>query len=122
MPHILVVDDEELLRACLRRLLERAGYAVSTASSADEALAVLTHTPVQMVISDLKMPGRSGLELMSQIQLRWPPIRRVVLTGAPDDGLLIAVESKTVQLYLTKPWDGHQLLASVAGLFAQPPG
>lgn len=117
-PRILVVDDEPMLRASLRRLLERAGYQVTTAGSGAEALAALAQAPVEMVISDLNMPGQSGLELLAEVKRRWPDTLRLVLTAAVDPALMQAIGNCDVHRCICKPWDNEDLTKLLAQLFA----
>lgn len=81
-PRILVVDDEEELREILAETLEDFGYAVLTAASGEEALPLLVRDRgVAMVITDVRMPGMSGLELAAQIRRRWPKVKVVLISG-----------------------------------------
>jgi DNA-binding NtrC family response regulator len=80
-PHVLVVDDHELYRKAVERILVRAGYQVSTARDASEAMQLVTHEPVDLVLCDVKMPGISGLELVRQIHEVHPDLPCIVITG-----------------------------------------
>ena len=112
---ILVVDDEVMLGAALRRLLQRAGYEVTTVRSAEEAIAWLESEPVSLVISDMLMPGLSGLELLTLVRKRWPQTLRLLVSGH-----YIEAEKPTAQpvfhAWLPKPWDNQDLLKLLAGL------
>lgn len=79
---ILVVDDEQEVREILAETLEDFGYAVLTAASGEEALPVLVRDRrVAMVITDVRMPGMSGLELADEIRRRWPAVKVVLISG-----------------------------------------
>ncbi|MDA8431644.1 MAG: response regulator, partial [Nitrospiraceae bacterium] len=65
---ILIIDDEEIIRDSCRRVLEPEGYAVRTAGSGGEGLAVLAGVSVDLVLTDLKMPGMSGIEVLVSIR------------------------------------------------------
>jgi DNA-binding NtrC family response regulator len=80
-PHVLVVDDHELYRKAVERILVRAGHQVSTARDAGEAMQLVTHEPVDLVLCDVKMPGISGLELVRQIHEVHPDLPCIVITG-----------------------------------------
>ena len=67
-PNILVVEDEELMRSILRQLLEEEGYHVFTANSAETALEIFPTIEVDVTLTDIKMSGMDGLELLSQIR------------------------------------------------------
>ena len=69
-PLILVVEDEELLRLVIRKLLEESGYQVATANSAENALEIFTTEDVAVTLTDIKMSGMDGLQLLDQIN-RW---------------------------------------------------
>ena len=78
---ILVADDDALFRAALRRYLETDGYDVCDVASADDALAALARRPYDVVLTDLKMPGRSGIDLIRAIRKAEPEAICIVLTG-----------------------------------------
>ncbi len=82
-PHrILVVDDEEEVREILAETLEEFGYAVLTAASGEEALPVLARDGgVALVITDVRMPGMSGLDLAAEVRQRWPAVKVVLISG-----------------------------------------
>jgi len=78
---VLIVDDDDTYRTALARAFERRGFAVSAASSASEALALIEREPPDYASIDLRMPGGSGLALVRQLELRYPGAVVVVLTG-----------------------------------------
>ena len=80
-PHVLVVDDHELYRKAVERILVRAGHQVSTARDASEAMQLVTQGPIDLVLCDVKMPGISGLELVRQIREIHPDLPCIVITG-----------------------------------------
>src|SRR5438105_15966678 len=83
----LVVDDEPRLRRVLVRLLEGEGFICSEAGSGTEALEMLQHDPVPLVISDLRMPQMDGATLLREIIARWPTAAVIVVTaGAEEEG------------------------------------
>ncbi|HET9064334.1 MAG TPA: response regulator [Gemmatimonadales bacterium] len=87
MPEILLVDDDPDLRGALRRLLERSGMRVVEADSAEAAIANLVTSHPDVVVSDVMMPGRSGLELYRTLVEHSPRLegRVIFLTGAADE-------------------------------------
>lgn len=110
---ILCVDDEPNIVAALKRLFRGSGYHVATATSGLEAIAHLEREPVDLVFSDMRMPGMDGTELLAQIRARWPSTARVLLTGYADIGSTIAaINSGEVYRYITKPWDDGEVLAT----------
>ena len=115
---ILCVDDEPNIVAALKRLFRGSGYQVATATSGLEAIAYLERDPVDLVFSDMRMPGMDGTELLAQIRARWPSTARVLLTGYADIGSTIAaINSGEVYRYITKPWDDGEVLATAHQVF-----
>ncbi len=109
---VLVVDDDEHVRRALRRVLKRSGCLLHEAADGDGALAVLSREPVHVVVSDYRMPGMNGVELLRQVKERWPRVQRVLLTGQADTSAIEeAVNSSEIFRFIWKPWDdGHLLL------------
>lgn len=118
---ILVIDDEAYARQLVRALLERAGYEVSTASSADEGLQTMRATRPDMVTVDLMMPGRSGLDLLAE-KLSDPMIQPIPSLVVSAVGLNADLE-KALALgaagALSKPFSQHQLLEAVRELMGE---
>ncbi len=113
---ILIVDDEVLLAASLRRVLQRAGYEVSTVRSGEDALALLEVEAVSLVISDMLMPGMSGLELLAAIRDRWPQTTRLLFSGNFVEGEA-TINQPVFHAWLPKPWDNAQLVALISRFF-----
>ena len=80
-PHVLVVDDNEFYRSAVERMLSRAGYAVTGARDGSEAMAIVAAQPLDLVLSDVKMPGISGHELVRQVHDVNPDLPCIVITG-----------------------------------------
>lgn len=110
---LLVVDDEPGVLGAIQRLLHDEPYEVLTASGGQSALELLQETgPVQLVISDYRMPGMTGVELLQQVMLRWPDTRRIILSAFPDtDVLLSALNEGRVHRFLVKPWNNDAIKA-----------
>lgn len=106
---ILVVDDDESLRRVTQVQLEQEGYVVSTAPNGKEALALLEKSPQDLVISDLKMPGMSGLDLLRRIRTDYPEI--IVLMMTAYGSVETAVEAMKLGAYdyITKPVNADAL-------------
>lgn len=100
---ILVVDDDESLRRVTQVQLEDEGYAVTTACDAEEALRVLSSKPQELVVTDLSMPGRSGLDLLREIRASHPETTVILMTAFGT--VQSAVEAMRVGAYdyITKP-------------------
>ena len=78
---ILIIDDDEQIRAFLRRVLEAAGYMVTEAPNGQEGLRQFRQTPTALVITDLLMPDRDGLEVTMALHRESPTVKIIVLTG-----------------------------------------
>jgi two-component system response regulator RegA len=111
---ILLVDDEETFRKRLAQAFKRRGFTVHEAADFDSAVAVLRDTDPEMALIDLRMPGRSGLELVAEAKRMRPEISIVVLTGYGS----IATASQAIKLgalnYLPKPADVDEILRAFA--------
>jgi YesN/AraC family two-component response regulator len=111
---IMIVDDEPANLRTLERLF-RTDYQVVTAASGAEALALLAQHDVALMISDQRMPGMTGIELMVKTVTIRPQMVKILLTGYTDVGALIeALNSGLVYRYLTKPWNNSDLRSTVS--------
>jgi DNA-binding NtrC family response regulator len=106
--HVLVVDDEELYRRSLQRILKRVGHAVTTARDSTEALAIVSEQPLDLVLADIQMPGINGLELVRQIHEIAPDLPCIVITGYGTPQNSVDALRAGAFWYLEKPFDqGH---------------
>src|SRR5208282_3727700 len=107
---VLVVDDEKIILKSCERILTPEGYEVNTASSADEAISLLAQNTYDLIITDLKLPGMSGLEFMKHVRAKDPHINIVVITGYPSqDSLKESLDLRIID-YLPKPFSPTLLL------------
>jgi len=105
---VLVVDDEELYRRALERILKRVGYEVVTARDASEAMGVVSSQPIELVLSDVKMPGINGLELVRQVHDFDPDLPCIVITGYGSPESSVDALRAGAFWYLEKPFEqGH---------------
>ena len=81
MARILVVDDEEDIRLLLREVLEDAGYEVVEAGNGDEALRRYWATPTDLVITDIVLPGKGGMEIIRELRRQTPEVPIIVMSG-----------------------------------------
>jgi putative two-component system response regulator len=111
---ILVVDDEEQGRSILRRMLERQGHVPHLAANAAEARAALSSRRFDLVLSDVRMPGESGIELLDHMRTEFPFLPVVMISGIGE----IDVATNALRLgaygWVTKPFDANQILIAVA--------
>jgi len=110
---ILAVDDAPTTLEVLERNLTTQGYRVFTAQSVPEAITLLKTTPVDLVITDLKMPGVSGLDLIRHVRENFKETEVIMITGYPTvEGAVKAVKTGAEE-YLTKPFTDEELLSAV---------
>ncbi|WP_343586375.1 response regulator [Herbaspirillum sp.] len=115
---LLLVDDEANILSALRRLLRQDRYEIVTANSGDEALEVLKGSPVDVIITDQRMPGMTGVEFLRLAKDTYPDTVRIVLSGYTElQSVTDAVNEGAVYKFLTKPWDDEQLREHVAEAF-----
>ncbi len=114
MSRVLFVDDSEDVLAGLRNRLrgQRGRWDMVFVQSGDEALAELARAPFDVVVSDMRMPGMDGAELLSAVELRHPDIARIVLSGDADRDAVARV-LPVVHQFLEKPCDGNVLKAAI---------
>ena len=110
---ILVVDDDPSLRRVLQVQLEQEGYEVATAASAQQTLSVLQLRPFDLVITDLKMPGMSGLELLKHTRLQYPQTIIMMLTAFGTVETAVEAMKAGAYDYLTKPVHADEMLLVV---------
>jgi signal transduction histidine kinase len=108
-PTLLIVDDEPDVLDSLQHLFHRK-YQILRASNARDALEILEHHTVQVILCDQRMPGTTGDELLSQVRARWPDTMRLLFTGYADiQAVTRAVNHGGIFRYILKPWDPSEL-------------
>ena len=113
----LIVDDERDILDAVERLF-RKDYTVYTAESPEEALEMLPTLDVQVVLSDQRMPTRSGVEFLGELRQKYPRVVRVLLTGYSNiDHVVGAINEGHVYRYVSKPWDPSELKVVVRQCF-----
>ena len=110
---VLIVEDEELMRAILRRLLEDAGYTVFTADSAEAGLEILPQNDISVTITDIKMGGMDGLRLLDQIKAIDEEALVVIMTAYSSVDTAVAALRKGAYDYVTKPFVNEDLLQTI---------
>ncbi|WP_077037607.1 EAL domain-containing protein [Pelomonas sp. KK5] len=115
---LLLVDDEENIVAALKRLLRRDGYRIITASSGAQGLQKLVEQPVDVIVSDQRMPGMTGVEFLRRAKELYPQTVRIVLSGYTElQSITDAVNEGAIYKFLTKPWDDERLRGHIAEAF-----
>ena len=106
---LLLVDDESRILSSLRRALRREGYRILVASTPAEALRLLDAEPIDAILSDHKMPGMSGLDLLEAAARRRPAAARLLITGWPDAIPEERLAALGIRALIPKPWDDAEL-------------
>jgi CheY-like chemotaxis protein len=110
---VLVVDDEPVVRDAARLVLEQEGLRVAIAADGDEALAHDALAQCRLVLCDMMMPGRDGLEVVAQIRARRPEVPIVLITGYATEANAERAMEAGATAFLAKPFDEEELLDQV---------
>jgi DNA-binding response OmpR family regulator len=111
---VLVVDDEGAIRYSVSKTLQRVGYQVSEASSGEEALDMMKAQPYDVVLTDIKMPGLTGVELLRQIKETAPDSIVILMTGYASLGTAVEALRLGAHDYLIKPSSSQDIKTSVS--------
>jgi putative nucleotidyltransferase with HDIG domain len=111
--HLLVVDDDPNVRELLTTKLTHLGYRCRTADGADRALAVMEREPIHLILSDIMMPGLSGIDLLKRVVQAYPETAVVMLTAAADTQLAVQAMKVGAYDYITKPFNLEELAVHV---------
>ena len=110
-PTVLLVDDEESILNSLRRLLRGQPYDVLLAGSGAQALEIMAAQPVDLVMTDARMPAMDGATLLAETHRLYPATSRILLTGYADLTMIIkAINEGQIHRYISKPWNDDELL------------
>ena len=129
MARLLVIDDEEDIRLVLKSILERAGYDVDVAADANDGLNLLRENKADLVITDVIMPGKDGVETVYDIRMEFPNTKVIVISGGGNvapmeyepaaiatNAYLASATAAGADLTLTKPFEREELLEAIASL------
>jgi CheY-like chemotaxis protein len=115
-PSVLVIDDDETIRVLLRTILEREGYRVVDAPDGDKGLRQYQESPTDLVITDLIMPGKEGIETIRDLRKKFPHVKIIAVSGGgrigPESYLKMAKGVGALRT-LSKPFDRMVLLKTV---------
>lgn len=115
---LLLVDDEPNVLASLKRLFRPDGHHILTASSGAEGLEILSRHKVDVIISDQRMPGMTGVEFLREAKISHPDTIRIVLSGYTElQSVTDAINEGAIYRFLTKPWDDQQLREHISKAF-----
>ncbi len=116
---VLCVDDEPNILSALRRMLSLEGFQVLSAESGEKALELLAKDTVNVIISDMQMPGMDGKALLDKVRQQWPRTMCLLLTGASDlAGAIEAINQGAIYRYIAKPWNDEELLSTIKSAIA----
>lgn len=118
-PAILLVDDEPEILFSLKALL-RQEFVLHTAESGREALEILRQFPIQVIMTDQRMPEMTGVELMGRVKTQYPDAIRIIFTGYADIKAVVdAINHGGLYRYITKPWDPDELIDLLQGAVSE---
>ncbi len=109
-PQLLIVDDEQEIRDLLQRHFRYLGYEVETAENGRDALRVLARKRTDVVISDIRMPGMDGTELLKVIRQDYPMIRVIMITGFVTQESILACMRRGAETCIFKPIEDLEVL------------
>lgn len=111
---ILIVDDEQHILSALKRALRGEPYLIIAASNGEEALDIVLHRKISVVVSDERMPGMSGVDLLSNVKRLAPEVVRIMLTGQTRiESAMGAVNQGEIFRFFLKPWDDFELKTAI---------
>jgi CheY-like chemotaxis protein len=115
---ILLVEDDEGVRELLLDVLESEGFDVDTAATAEQAVERASHRPIDLLLSDIDLPGMSGAELAAHLRQHQPALRVILMSGYPDDGAIERAGLRERPILLRKPFPTPVLLEQVKAALA----
>lgn len=122
MKRILVIDDDWQMREMMHQALERAGYDVMDAANGKIGMNIQRQEPVDLVITDLIMPEKEGIETIRELRRDFPGLKIIAISGggrAGADGYLSVAKTIGADRTLSKPFDLKQILDTVGELLSQ---
>ena len=115
LKRILFVDDENQVLKAIRRIFMDSAYNIQCCESAEEALEIMSNMPIDMIITDMKMPGMNGTELLKITKQKYPKIIRLILSGYSDEQeVMYILRINLAKAYMFKPWSNDELLRIVS--------
>jgi FixJ family two-component response regulator len=122
-PVVAIVDDDPAIRSALSRLARSLGYAPASFAGAEPLLKAADDAGIAVVVTDVQMPGLSGLDLLRLLRLRRPTLPVIVMTAYPSEASRARALASGAFAYLAKPFDAEQFehcLGSVLGITRDP--
>lgn len=109
----LIVDDDQIVLDSCRRVLEADGFEVYLVPGAEKALEALENNTYELLLIDVKMPGRDGMYLMRKVKAQWPQVPIVVMSGYPTPETIADGFKLGAELFIAKPFTPDELLEAV---------
>ena len=119
MPTVMIVDDEEIIRNLIRKSLIRTGYKVVEAENGIEAMELLKEKSIELIIVDLVMPKKGGIELIMEISTIYPNLKKIVISGklpTDSDSITELTDGFRVDAVFSKPFEIFDMLKTVKSL------
>lgn len=117
--NLLFVDDEANILQTLQRIFVAEGYDVFLASSGQEGLTLIESQPIDIIVSDMRMPNMSGAAFLKIAAERWPDTKRILLTGYADvDSAMSAINEGKIDYYIAKPWKNDEIVKIISNILA----
>ncbi len=114
MKKVLFVDDEVQILKAIRRIFLDSGFKVYLAQSGQAALAIMRSERMDLIVTDVRMPGLDGLELLKTVRQQYPETVRIVLSGYTDENeVMLTLRSNLAKAYIFKPWNNDELIRIV---------
>ena len=122
MKHVLIADDDDQIRGLLCETFTQAGYDTLSASNGLEVLEMVNELPCDIIIADILMPEKEGIEMIMELRLQWPDIPVIAMSGGGyvDAGKYLGIAERLgVKATFQKPFDRRDLLRAVEEILAE---
>lgn len=123
MPQILLIDDDDLFRSMLRATLEQLGHSVTEAEDGNKGVMRYAQSPFDLVITDLIMPEKEGVETIMELKKKWPGVKIIAMSGggrAAAEGYLAIAKKLGAIAALEKPFSTDKLTSAITSLLSDP--
>ena len=118
MSRILIIDDEEVVRMAIRKMLELAGYEIAEAADGEEGLRLYRQAPADLIITDIQMPRKDGAKVIQELRHDFPEVKIIAMTGHGSEALSAAKQLGASRTF-TKSFHMHELLKAVEELIEE---
>jgi len=122
MKKILIIDDDQAIQQMVKRLTERAGYAAEMASNGEEGMMLIEENSFDLVITDIIMPKKEGIEIITIIRKNYPQIKIIAMSGGgrfTPEGYLKSAKILGADKVFTKPFNHREMLEAIDELIRE---